>query len=564
MLALGSYWADSRALRRLLAIVAAVPLPLACGSGEETSVAREDGGLAGTDGAIAGSSGHGDGGVSGVAGSGGIPGPDASLGGTAGSADRDAEPSTDAGPGDGGFDAIDAVIDAPVSIVCGDGVRDPVLEECDDGTGSNPPDSCTTDCRVEDVLVHPQALVDASVVPARRVGVGRHAVAAGDSGFAIASVRTQPGPTAINVRTFDTKGVPGSVLEVSDGSIIASTHPTLAALPGGKYALVYTDNGADGSGRGVALRILDFQSASIGPLQRVNATTSGNQSDADVIWTGTSLAVSWVDESKLTTALLNTTLRTFFPTGSPLTGESSLASSALSEADVSLAAHNGSWAAAWRTYPGPGIPPIVSVRAGSKSWSTSLTAAGAADEKPALVSLDASHLVVFFVDGSGGPTPQRLRAALLDTTAVGEATSFPVEPLVEPYKSDDSLWQMHIAAVRAGDRVFVSWRSKPVVGSQDADEIWLKEIPWNASGGGVTLDLSDEEIPLPRSALHRAQGQQRPGLALMQLPFEGALATVWEDYGQVFGATEALPDVVAELLPLPIVRIPDADGGLGK
>jgi hypothetical protein len=458
----------------------------------------------------------------------------------------------------------DVEVDVPVSTICGDAIRDPVTEECDDGTGTSPPDSCDSECRVEDVLVHPLPPSDSGDPNlVRRLGFGRHPIAGGDSGFAIATVRTTPAPTTISVRTFDVKGVPGPVMELSGNTIQSYTAPTLAALPGGKYALVYTDNGGDGSGRGVALRILDPATQNIGPLVRVNSTTAGAQYDADVVWTGSELAIAWVDDSNIITTFLNTTLRTFSATGAATSGEMPLGSGPTSESDVSVAESNGDWAAAWRTSQGAGNPPVIHVRSGSTSWTTSLTIAGPGDEKPALVGLDATHSIVFFVEGTGGPVTPRLRAAVLDTATPGDTPSFAIEPLVEPYASDPSLYQMHAAAARAGDRVFVAWRSEPVIGSTDIDDVWLKEIPWSSSGGTVTLDLSSEEIPLPRSAAHWDNGQQRPNLAVMALPFENLLATAWEDNGRVFGPIEGQPDVVAELIPLPIVRLPNADGGLG-
>jgi cysteine-rich repeat protein len=531
---------------------------IACGTDDETTATRT------LDGAVEDAGADNSGGAAGLGGAGGATvdgsaGIDGSFGGSAG---------LGAG-GQGGNDTDgsmeDTSVDAPVSTTCGDGIRDPITEECDDGTGTTPADSCDLECRVEDVLLHPLPLPDSgNPYLTRRLGLGRHPVAGGDSGFAVATVRTVPAPTTISVRAFDTKGVPGAVMELSGNTIQSNTHPTLAAVPGGKYALVYADNGGDGAGRGVALRILDPATQGIGPLVRVNSTTLGGQYDADVVWTGSELAIAWVDDSKLTTQFLNTTIRTFSATGTATSSEIALGTGPTSESDVSVAESNGSWAAAWRTSTGAGIPPVFNVRMGSTSWTTSPTSAGPADERPAVVGLDAGHVAVFFVDGTGGPVTPRLRAALLDTATPGDTLSFPIEPLVEPYASDPSLYQMHVAAVRSGDEIFVAWRSEPVIGSTDIDDVWLKKIPWDSSGGTLTLDLSSEEIPLPRAQAHWDNGQQRPSLAVMKLPFESLLATAWDDYGRVFGPIEGQPDVVAELIPLPIVRLPNADGGLGK
>lgn len=51
-----------------------------------------------------------------------------------------------------------------------------------------------------------------------------------------------------------------------------------------------------------------------------------------------------------------------------------------------------------------------------------------------------------------------------------------------------------------------------------------------------------------------------PALAALPLWPEGALAAAWEDWGVTFGF-EGEPDVVTELIPAPVLRIPALDGG---
>lgn len=69
------------------------------------------------------------------------------------------------------------------------------------------------------------------------------------------------------------------------------------------------------------------------------------------------------------------------------------------------------------------------------------------------------------------------------------------------------------------------------------------------------------EIPLPRHDAHRADDQRAPALAATPLFPGGALATAWDDYGRVFGPTQGKPDVVAELIPVPILRTTLGGGG---
>jgi hypothetical protein len=105
----------------------------------------------------------------------------------------DAPPSPDspAESGDGAVDAgADTLSDAspddaadaphPVSQFCGDRIRNPVTEECDDGTS---PGSCTADCRVRSGRLLQAGRDDGGDPrgPRRRLGSGRHITSAGSS-----------------------------------------------------------------------------------------------------------------------------------------------------------------------------------------------------------------------------------------------------------------------------------------------------------------------------------------------------------------------------------------------
>src|SRR5688572_2122289 len=83
-------------------------------------------------------------------------------------------------PADSGFHPTE-------SIACGDGVRDALLEECDDGVGSDN-DACTPDCQVNDFLVDtwPGSEEVGDFAPEHRLGEGRHPIASGDRSFAVA------------------------------------------------------------------------------------------------------------------------------------------------------------------------------------------------------------------------------------------------------------------------------------------------------------------------------------------------------------------------------------------
>ncbi|MBK8994132.1 MAG: hypothetical protein IPM35_00060 [Myxococcales bacterium] len=492
------------------------------------------GGAAGTPtGGTAGSSTGGAAG-SGTGGSAGTPsGGAAGAGGTGG-----------AGGGGTGGSPPDASTDAPVSQFCGDGIRDPLTEECDDGNASAS-DSCSG-CFVQDVLLVPGPGSDGGVPPkvSRRMGDGRHPVAGGDSGFAVAFVTSIPAPVTLGLLAFDSVGVPASapVTVAADASVTASAHPVVAALPGAKYAVAYTDLNADGDGLGIALRTVDAATKQVGALVRANTAKTLGQHDVDAVWTGTELVAAWVDDSKLPISGADVRMRRFNASLAPVSSEEILANGPAQESGVVLATFGSGWAAAWRSALA-GTETIV-VKTTGASWTVAVTAPGPAEDKPALAELDATHLLLVFSEG----TPARLRGVILDTGSQS-VNPFSIAPAVSPYSTDASLAQSHPNTVRAGSRLFVAWRSALVPGDPKAEELWLKELAWTSP----TLDLSKVEITLPRWPSHLADDQRRPALAAVG---GGALATAWDDYGRVFGSVEGTPDVVAELIPLPILRLP--------
>lgn len=512
----------------------------AAGSPAGGSAGSSTGGAAGT--STGGTGGSSTGGAAGSAtgGTAGTPsGGAAGAGGTGG-----------AGDGGTGGSPPDASTDAPVSQFCGDGIRDPVTEECDDGNASAS-DSCSA-CFVQDVLLVPGPGSDGGVPPkvSRRLGEGRHPVAGGDSGFAVAFVTSLPAPVSLGLELFDAPGVPSTppVTVAVDASVTANAHPVVAAPQGGKYAVAYTDLNADGDGLGVALRSVDAATQQVGSLVRVNTTKTFGQHDVDLVWTGTELVAAWVDDSKLPTSGADVRMRRFNASLAPVSSEEILANSPAQESGVALATFGSGWAAAWRSA-SAGAETIV-VKTPGALWSVPVASPGPAEDKPALAELDATHLLLVFSEG----TPARLRAAILDTANQTTVTSFPIPPAVAPYSTDASLAQSHPSAVRAGSRLFVAWRSALVSGDAKAEELWLKELDW----ASPTLDLSKAELTLPRWPSHLADDQRRPALATTG---SGALATAWDDYGRVFGAVEGTPDVVAELIPLPLLRKTLLDAG---
>src|SRR5690606_22104097 len=125
------------------------------------------------------------------------------------------------------------------------------------------------------------AIIDPPVAPGvesdkkRKLGLGRHPIAAGDAGFGVAIVDETTLPPEILLRTFDPKGTPlPGVITVGSGLKQGTdADPVVAALPGGKYAVAWTDfAGADGSQTGIAFRIVDPAAPSSGLSGHVNVT----------------------------------------------------------------------------------------------------------------------------------------------------------------------------------------------------------------------------------------------------------------------------------------------------
>ncbi len=106
--------------------------------------------------------------------------------------------------------------------------------------------------------------------------------------------------------------------------------------------------------------------------------------------------------------------------------------------------------------------------------------------------------------------------------------------------------------IRVGDELLVTWTSARIVGDSRGEEVWLKSVTW--SPGDATLGVGEIEQPLPREDEHREDDQRASALASMPYSNELALVCAWDDQGRTFGAISGAPDVVAELIPVPMLR----------
>jgi hypothetical protein len=472
-------------------------------------------------------------------------------------------------PGDAAADGTDDPQDVADVVVpdgppgptrCGDGWRDSATEECDDGPGSSA-DFCDDTCRVRDVLIAPNVAPDGALRPPGRVlGQGRHPVAAGSSGFAVAFVSREPEP-AVKLRAFEPHSAPlGDAITVSSGTaVIDASAPVVGALPSGAYAVAWTDLNGDGDLRGIAFTIVNpAQPTNVPPASFVNVQRRFSQDAPDLVVTDSEIVVTWRDDADIATAP-DLRYRRLSHSGTPLSAaDETLVQTKAGEGNAVLARFGSSWAAAWRS--GDPAGEIIQVRAGNSAWSVGpFLQGGAAEDKPALVEIDSTRLFLVFVErawGDSGAQPtSRLRCAVLDTAAPGRVDALPLAPRVEPWSLDPALAQEQPSAARAGDTLYVAWHSGRVIGDARAQESWLKRIDVRHAAGGVTLDFSTPEVELPREAAHSPNDQRYPALAAGAVPGSAAIVAAWDDYGRSFGTDQGAPDVAVELIPTPILRL---------
>jgi hypothetical protein len=165
--------------------------------------------------------------------------------------------------------APDALTDAPPDTadsapsVCGDGVRDPTTEECDNGTGNvDGTGACNTLCQVQDFLASSTiSSTDAGLLlpfqyPAHTLGQGRHPIASGPGGFAVAFLEQGGnGDYTLRAEAFDPGGVRVASFPIigTPGPALANADPVLAAISKTQYVALWGDTGDGQTGPGIAM-----------------------------------------------------------------------------------------------------------------------------------------------------------------------------------------------------------------------------------------------------------------------------------------------------------------------
>lgn len=460
----------------------------------------------------------------------------------------------DADAADVADDGVDASSDGAVeaetaiSMTCGDGIRDPASEECDDGPtdGGDLRATCSSTCGVRDVVA---LITGADAGPpssGRLLGHGRHPLAVNDGGFAVAFLEQSTAARRLLLTTFDQKKASDVATVVTSAPTLAlAANPVVASLPSGKVAVAWNDVGADGDGLGVALRLVTPGTTPSGALSFANESRSYGQFDPDVIWTGTEVIVAWVDAASVARGY-DLKYRRFDASLTPITAELDLAVTLDAESDPALARFGTGWAIAYRAARG-GLETIVAT-SGADTWTVGPRLPGPSAARPAIAELDATHLAVAFISGretgdASVPGGYELRLAVATVGAPGAVSSIVATTATSPRE---------VNLVRVGARTYLAWRAEAIVADPKGEELWLREI--RLVDGA--LDMTGTELAVPRHDGHRAEDQRFVGLA----GNTGALVVVWNDYAKTVTGATFSPEIVVERIPVPILRL--GDGGL--
>jgi len=431
---------------------------------------------------------------------------------------------------------VEAGPDGPVGPnICGDGWRDPVQEECDDGVEPmGPPVSraCTSSCVVVDRLAGDQSISEAKE---RWLGIGRHQIAGGVYGHAVVTMEVDSEDMArVALYAFSPVGVRlgGS----SWGPVPIEADPVVAALPNGDYAVAYSEFGVDGDGLGIALVRVSNDGSTVQKKGVANGTMVFSQHSPDLFWTGKHLAVGWEDESTIPRRVC---VRQFTEDLVPAGAQSCM----FDYDDVSriaLDALVGEPIIAYRV-DGPGTSVHRVHLPGGVIFNTPAIAAPAFDESIAILPLDDCTILTAYVDGN-----QVMTASVFNETGT---------ELAPPFAFAGPRGRPTLAAT--DDSIYIAWWEPPELPLGGAgwdpffEELWIQKLSWDGAG----LTESAPPMPLPRHDAHRLGDQVIP--ALISLPYwpNGGILAAWTDLsGSNYGGQAVHGDVIIQLIPTPILR----------
>ena len=427
----------------------------------------------------------------------------------------------------------------PVSRYCGDAIRDPSGEGCDDGPGEGE-DSCTSSCEPRNSLV---VAGDRSQSLSRRLGFGSHPLAVGATGAAVVFTELDGSSVSLYLARFNALGQRlGSPIALSVGlSPGENSNPSLAALAGGGYVVCWSDL-SKGS-LDIVMRAV-ASDGTLGGARWANSTLAGAQRDADLLWTGTELVAAWTDG-------LSVKSRRFSAELVPTTDEQTL-STELFAGDVVLARHEDGWAAAFREPAPTDGEQITVVLDDATRFVVGPFAAGPNDERPALVSLDSDHLLLAFDATIEGTS--RMSIAVLDRSAPLQVAPPALEPSTPPYDSHSELSQRRPSLTRGENQVFLAWETSSPLDDTGGEELFLRELSWSASmpdGVGV---VSERSLLLEWTS---AGDQQMPAIAAGKVGYDVVLASVFE-HAEALPDSKIVPDIVLGFEPWSTLSVPVA------
>ncbi|MFI5296978.1 MAG: hypothetical protein ACHREM_02680 [Polyangiales bacterium] len=459
----------------------------------------------------------------------------------------------------------DAVSEVPLSTFCGDGIRDPILEECDEGAAGTA--ACSATCRTIDVLSVPLPATGTLASSSVTGGGGAHTVAASDVNIATTIVEPDLIPVSVSVALWrgDGSALTTSFTLAVDGATIQGANPSIAFSSTERLFAVWTDDSigsssdptahvGDGDGLGVAARWFDATAGTYSAIKRVNLTTPGAQQHGDLAVSGTTVLVGWEDDSNVATA---PDLRVrFFDTS--LKGTSSeivLAGTDASEADLRLGSNGAHTLAVWRSDLA-GVESIVAQVDTAPTGLTkpccvvAVTSPGPKGVLPAIAPLDDQTWLVVYVVGAlpgdaGTSYVTSLGYAVLDASGVLGSGELPVDEAAGSHNPTAP------SLVRAGVETYVVWQDHGL-----DDDVWIERLGWTP-GTSTVLPVAPA-LPIPRKAIHQADDQRAPGVAWLTAlsgNAPGALGLLWDDLGRGFGVSEPAPSAVMQVWPLSLVRL---------
>ena len=431
------------------------------------------------------------------------------------------------------------------STECGDAIvgldSNGYREECDDG-GDDAPDACTAGCQTRD---QPIVAGPATDWTSRVLGAGRHPIAGLSEGFITTFVDTMEGDPRVGARLFNIWGQPTYEVVVSEGvRPIFEANPVAAALPTGGYAVAWSSFDEDGEDLGVVLRRIAAD-GTLGPLKVANQGKQFSQLDPDIVWTGNEIVAAWVDFANAVSAP-DLRYQRFDQNLLALGDEQVLAGGSGPESAVALAPFNGGWAAAYREGLADGTENVV-VKVGEQTFRVGPVLGGPIEDRPALVELDETHLLlVFSAAANTDGTVPRIRYSVIDVESQSAPTFQALDPLDDVFTLETQVTHLSPAAAKGSDGFYVAWRSEARPGDAAGDQLWLKYLTW-ALAASPALEVREQEMLIPRTCESNFGDQRTPALARVELPPHGALAIAWDDYAHTQGTGE--PDVIVHYAP---------------